>query len=225
MIKIFKLAIITAICAINTLANAQKIITEGIVTYGLTYNLPADKQAMAAMLPNEYGMKFKGDLSQFKMDMGMFVTEVIFNNSTKETLSLTDVPFQDKKIAVKMTKSQTEKMAEMQGNNKNFDVTPTTEKKIIATYNCTKYLCKDKETGKVVEVWATTDVQVPANTLTTMFNSIKGVPMEFSTDSQGIKAKITVKAINAQKVEPIKMDIPTGYELMSFDDLIKQMGG
>lgn len=225
MIKNFKIGVVTLICAITTSAIAQKTINEGIITYGLEYNLPADKQAMASMLPKEYTMKFKGDLSQFKMDMGMFSTEIIFNNLTKETLSLTEVPIQDKKIAVKMNKAQTEKLAEMQGINKKFEVTPTSEKKIISSYNCTKYLCKDKETGRQVEVWATSDVKVPFNTLTTIFEGVKGVPMEFSTDSQGMKAKVTVKNIIDQKIEDIKMDIPAEYEIMSFDELLKQMGG
>ncbi len=225
MIKTLKIGILTLLCAICTTANAQKTINEGTITYGLTYNLPADKQAMAAMLPQEYKMKFKGDLSKFTMDMGMFSTLIIFNNRSKETLSLTEIPIQDKKIAVKMTKEQTEKMAEMQGGNKNYEAIATTEKKVIATYNCTKYTCKDKQTGTQVDVWATAELQIPTNTLTSLFNGVKGVPMEFSSDSHGVKAKITVKAIADEKVGEITMDIPKEFEIMSFDDLMKQMGG
>ncbi len=57
---------------------------------------------MASMLPSEFKVAFKADLSKFRMDMGMYATEVIFNSTTKETLSLTEVPMQNKKIAVKM---------------------------------------------------------------------------------------------------------------------------
>ena len=41
----------------------------------------------------------------------------------------------------------------------------------------------------------------------------------------GMKAKITVKSIVEEKVAEINMNIPKEYELMSFDDLVKQMGG
>ncbi len=225
MVKTIKIALTVLLCATGLAANAQKKITQGTITYALVYNLPADKQAMVAMLPQEYKMSFKDDLSQFKMDMGMFSTLITYNNKNKETLSLTEVPIQSKKIAVKMNKEQTEKMAEMQGGNKDFEITTTTEKKLIGNYNCTKYVCKDKVSGTVSEVWATQDIAIPANTLTTMFKGITGVPIQFNTDARGLKAKITVKSIVEENVGEINMNIPKEYEIMSFDDLVKQMGG
>ena len=225
MLKTIKIGMLALLCATGIAANAQKKITEGTITYGLEYNLPADKQAMSAMLPQEYKVNFKGDLSKFKMDMGMFSTLVIYNNFSKETLSLTEVPIQSKKIAVRMNKEQTEKMSEMQGGNKDYEVTPTAEKKLIAGYNCIKYICKDKDSGAQIFVWATNDVETPINTLTTSFKNIKGMPIQFSTDARGMKVNITVKTITEEKVGDINMDIPKEFEAMSFDDLMKQMGG
>ncbi len=225
MLKAIKISVVALLCIATFVAKAQKKITQGTVTYSLEYSLPADKQAMAAMLPSEYKMSFKDDLSQFKMDMGMFSTLIIYNNATKESLSLTEVPIQSKKIAVKMNKLQTEKMAEMQGGNKNFEVTATTETKKIGNFNCTKYLCKDKESGSQTEVWATDEIQIPANTLTRVFKGITGVPIQFSTDAQGMKAKITVKTIVEENVGEINMVVPKEFEIMQFDDLLKQMGG
>jgi hypothetical protein len=225
MLKVIKIGMLALLCATCIAANAQKKLTEGTITYGLQYNLPADKQAMAAMLPQEYKVNFKGDLSKFMMDMGMFSTLIIYNNLSKETLTLTEVPIQSKKIAVRMNKEQTLKMAEMQGGNKDFEVTATTEKKVIAGYNCTKYVCKDKDSGALINVWATNDVETPANTLTAMFKGINGTPLQFSTSSHGMKMEVTVKSIIEEKVGDINMDIPKEYEIMSFDDLMKQMGG
>ncbi len=225
MLKTIKIAFIALLCTTGITTFAQKKIMQGTITYTLEYNLSPDKQAMTTMLPQEYKMSFKDDLSQFKMDMGMFSTLITYNNRTLETLSLTEVPIQSKKIALKMNKEQTEKMGKMQGGNKDFEITTTTEKKLISNYNCTKYLCKDKESGSVSEVWATQDIAVPTNTLTTMFKGISGVPIQFNTDARGMKAKITVKSIVEENVADINMNIPKEYETMSFDDLVKQMGG
>jgi GLPGLI family protein len=225
MLKAIKTSIIAILCLTGLVANAQKKITQGTITYALEYNLPADKEAMAAMLPQVYKMSFKGDLSKFTMDMGMFSTLIIYNNVTKETLSLTEVPIQSKKIAVKMNKEQTQKMAEIQGGNKDFEFTTTTEKKQIAGYNCTKYLCKDKQSGSQTAVWATQDIEIPLNTLTSTFKGVNGVPIQFSTDANGMKAKITIKSIVEESVEDINMVIPKEYEIMEFDDLLKQLGG
>ena len=168
---------------------------------------------------------FKGDLSKFKMDMGMYSTQVIYNNATKESLSLTEVPMQSKKIAVKMTKEQSEKMQEMQSGEQDYEITATTETKKIAGYNSTKYLLKEKSSGAISEVWTTTEIEIPTNTLTSTIKGVKGVPLEFSTNARGMKSKMTFKGIKEEAVTDINMNIPNGFETMKFEDLLTQMGG
>lgn len=209
-------------CAL--MAQAQKVINQGTVTYAVAYNLPADQQSMAAMLPKEFKVVFKGDYSKFKMDMGMYATSIIFNSAKNETLSLTDVPMQGKKIAVKMNKDQSKKMRELQAGEQDFEVTPTTAQKKIAGYNCVKYLLKDKESGVQSEIWTTTDIQIPTNSLTSPINGVKGVPVEFSQDASGMKSKMTLKSIDESAVADIDFQVPTGYEVMDFNTLLSQMG-
>lgn len=227
MIKIFKTTLIAIACIGYTyVAQAQKTVKEGTVTYAVEYNLPANQQSMASMLPSEFKVAFKADLSKFRMDMGMYATEVIFNSTTKETLSLTEVPMQNKKIAVKMNKEQSEKIKELQaGGEQDFEVTATTETKKVAGYNCTKYLLKEKNTGEKSEVWATTEIDIPTNPLTSSIIGIKGVPMEFSSNARGMKSKMTFKSISEDAVKEINMTIPDGFETMKFEDLLSQMGG
>ncbi len=226
MLKNTKIGLIAFICfGASFAAQAQKVIKEGTAVYAVEYDLPVSQQSMAAMLPKEFKVQFKGDNSKFKMDMGMYATEVIYNSATKESLSLTDVPMQNKKIAVKMTKEQTDKMQEMQTGEKDVEVTTTTETKKIAGYNCTKYILKDKISGESVDVWATTDITIPANSLTSSIKNVKGVPVEFSSNARGMKSKMTLKSITEEPVTDIKMDIPTGYETMTFEDVMSQMGG
>ena len=224
--KNLKFSLIAFICLGSSfIANAQKTIKEGTITYSVVYDLPPDQQSMVAMLPTEYKVNFKGDLSVFKMDMGMFATQVVYNDLSKESLSLTDVPMQNKKIAVKMTKEQGEKMQELQAGEKDLEIKATAETKQIAGYNCTKYTIKDKISGEQSELWATGDLKIPANTLTSTFKDIKGVPVEFSTNARGLKSKITLKEVKEEIVTEINMTVPSDYETMTFDDLLKQMGG
>jgi GLPGLI family protein len=226
MIKNLKLSLVALLClGYAFTANAQKTIKEGAIVYNVEYDLPPEQQAMAAMLPTSYKVNFKGDYSVFKMDLGMFSTEVIYNNATKETLSLTEVPMQNKKIAMKMNAEQSKKMQEMQNGEKDFEVKTTTETKQIAGYNCTKFILNDKISGESAEVWATTELNIPANSLTSSFKDIVGVPVQFNTNAQGMKTKMTLKEAKEEVVTDINMNIPAGYELMTFEDLLKQMGG
>src|SRR5690606_7913454 len=82
---------------------AQKTINEGFISYNAEYNLPADQQMAAAMLPKEYKIYFKGDISKFTMDLGMMTNKVIANSKTNTGLMLMEIPMANQKIAVKMT--------------------------------------------------------------------------------------------------------------------------
>lgn len=226
MLKNVKLGLVAFICLGSTFAaKAQKAIKEGTITYAVEYDLPANQQSMAAMLPTEYKVIFKGELSKFKLDMGMFATQVIYNDSSKETLSLTDVPMQNKKIAVKMTSQQSQKMREMQGGDKDYDIKTTTDTKQIAGYNCNKYIFTDKASGDSMDVWATNDVSVPSNSLSVALKGLKGVPVQFENTARGVKTKLTLKSISEESVGDINMTVPDGYETMSFEDVMAQMGG
>lgn len=226
MLKNLKVILVAAICMGYTFsAQAQKVIKEGTAVYSVEYDLPADQQAMAAMLPKEFKVSFKGDYSMFKLDLGMYATSVIYNNATQQSLSLTDVPMQNKKIAVKMSDEQSTKIREMQNGDEDFEVTPTAETKKIAGYNCTKYTLKDKESGDLSEIWATTEIAIPKSSLTSTIKGVKGVPIEFNQNSAGMKFKMALKSITEETVADINFDVPAGYEIMTFDDVLGQMGG
>lgn len=226
MLKNLKLGLIAFICLGSSfVANAQKTIKEGTITYAVEYNLPPDQQSMAAMLPSEYKIEFKGEMSRFKMDMGMFATSVIYNDATKEMMSLTEVPMQNKKIAVKMDKDQTKQMQDLQNGEKDFEITTTAETKDIAGYKCTKYVFKDKISGESMDVWATTDVSIPQNSFSSSLKGLKGIPVQFENNARGMKSKLTLKNIKEETITAIDLTIPDGYETMTFEDIMAQMGG
>jgi len=226
MIKTVKIGLLAFICLGSSfVANAQKTFKEGTITYTVEYDLPPDQQAMVAMLPTEYKVNFKGDMSIFKMDMGMFATQQVYNQSTKEILSLTDVPMQSKKVAVKMNSEEGQKMQDLQYGEKDYDVKETTETKQIAGYNCKKYIMNDKIANEQNEVWITTDIKLPTNILTANYLKIIGVPVQFSTNARGLKSKMTLKDVKEETVSDINFNVPTGYETLTFEELLKQMGG
>ena len=225
MLNKLKITFIVIICMGYTMvAQAQKVIKEGTVIYTVEYDLPPNQQSMAGMLPKEFKVTFNDTFSRFKMDMGMFSTDVIFNTANNEMLSLTEVPMQNKKIAVKMNAQQSEKMREIQSDDHDFDVSATTETKRIAGYNCVKYLLKDKVSGEKSEIWTSTDIQIPTNTLTSTIKDVKGVPIQFSKNTRGMKSKMTIKSITEDPVKEISFEVPPGFETISFDELMTQMG-
>jgi GLPGLI family protein len=227
MKKTIKIAIIAFICTtVSFAASAQKVIKEGTFIYSTNFELPPDQAAMAAMLPTEFVVSLKGNISKYKMDLGMFAVENYYDASNQQNLTLTDVPMQGKKIAVLTTKEQTKKIEELQSGEKDFEVTNTKETKKIAGYNCTKFVIKDKISGDVTEAWTTTEISAPGTALTsTLPSAITGFPVMFSTNMSGVKNTMTLKSFEEKPVGDLNFKIPEGYETMTFEALLSQMGG
>jgi hypothetical protein len=227
MKKVFKIAILAFICTTTSIvANAQKVFKEGILTYSTNFELPPDQAAMAAMLPSEFVVYLKGNISKHKMDLGMFAVENYHDVATGQNLTLTDVPMQGKKIAVITTKEQTKQIEDLQLGEKDFEVTNTKEIKNIAGYNCTKFLIKDKISGDLSEAWTTTEITVLRTSLTYGLPiGVTGFPVQFSTNMNGVKNTMTLKSIDEKAVVEVNFKIPEGYETMTFEALLKQMGG
>ena len=51
------------------------------------------------------------------------------------------------------------------------------------------------------------------------------MPVQFSTNARGLKSKMTLKDVKEETVSDINFNVPTGYETLTFEELLKQMGG
>lgn len=222
MLKSIKTSVIAAILISSAVvASAQKKVTEGTITYGLTYDLTADQKDKAAQLPAETKFKFNGDLLKVEMDQGPAKITLVSDGVNKTGLVLVDVPIAQKQYAVKVSKEETE---ETMGKTPVFtDFKATGEKLKVGNYNTEKYTYKD-EKGAPAELWATTDIQLPLGIIGTEFKDVKGTPVKFTRSQNGIKATVTIKNLVEEKVGPVTLDVPSGYEVTTMDAL-RAMGG
>lgn len=213
---------IVAFIFLGTLSvKAQKTINEGFISYSAEYNLPPDQQMAAAMLPKLYKVYFKGDVSKFTMDLGMMTNKVISDNKNNTGLMLMEIPAANQKIAVKMTPQDKEKQKDKMPD---YTLIKTSETKTIGGYKAIKYNAKDKNSDGTIEIWTTTEISSPINNFTEGFKGIEGTPLEFTTDMNGIKAKLSFKEIKAEAVTGLEMTIPAGFTEMTMDDLMSMSG-
>jgi len=218
-IKTSVLAVILISTAV--IAHAQKKVTEGTLTYGITYELSADQQSMASQLPPETKFKFNGSLIKLELEQGPAKITVINDAILKNGLVLVDVPIAQKQYAVKTTKEENEQM--MGKTPVLTDFKATGEKQKIGMYNAEKYTYKDDK-GAALELWATNDIQLPEGITGSEFKSLKVTPVKFSRVQNGVKANVIIKSLVEEKVGPITLDVPSSYEVTTMDAL-KAMGG
>ena len=222
MLKSIKTSVL-AVILISTaiIAHAQKKVSEGTLTYGITYELSPDQQSLAGQLPAETKFKFNGNVIKIEMEQGPAKITVISDGLTKTGLVLVDVPIAQKQYAVKNTREDTEAMTGKTPVLSDFKATG--EKLMIGKYNTEKYTYKDDK-GAAYELWATNDLQLPEGIIGEEFKSVKLTPVKFTRVQNGVKAILTIKDVVEEKVGPISMEVPSSYEVTTMDAL-KAMGG
>ena len=204
-------ALVLAGSCLTLTANAQKAYTEGIATYDLTTSIGA---MQAKVL-------FRPDSNAFITQQGPANIKAVSNTKGTYAVVLVDVPIASIKKAAILTPDEIE-----QGEAKapKFTFTTTAETKQINGYNCKKVIAKDAASGSSTEIWVTTDITAPKNTLTKYFEAAGGFPVQFSTSQQGQTVGVTLKSITQEKLPAGSFGIPAGYDRITLDDLSK-LGG
>ena len=223
MFKSMKTGVLAAILISTAIvANAQKKVSEGTITYKMDYTLTADQAGMEAQLPTESKVKFSGQMSKIEMEQGPATITVISDFVTHNGLVLIDVPVAQMQFAVKQGKAEYEKA--VAAAPKFSDFTATGEKQVIATYNAEKYTYKDDKGGNY-ELWTTTDLELPKGLAGEEFKDVKGTLVKFTRVQNGIKTTMTLKAIVEGKTGPFTLDVPSGYEVKTMEEIMAMRGG
>ena len=223
MFKSMKTGVLAAILISTAIvANAQKKVSEGTITYKMDYTLTADQAGMESQLPTESKVKFSGQMSKVEMEQGPATITVISDIATHNGLILIDVPVAQMQFAVKQGKEEYEKA--MAAAPKFSDFTPTGEKQVIATYNVEKYTYKDDK-GGTYELWTTNDIELPKGLSGDEFKDVKGSLVKFTRVQNGIKTTMTIKAIAEGKTGPFSLEVPSGYEVKTMEEIMAMQGG
>ena len=223
MFKSMKTGVLAAILISTAIyAHAQKKVTEGTIIYQMQYSPTAEQEPAVKMLPEEAKSKFNESITKFAIENGPATVTFIQNFVTNNGLFLLDVPVAQMQYAVKMTKADYDKQTA--NSPKLSDFKATGEKKVIATYNAEKYTYKDDK-GATYELWATTDIEVPQGFYGADFKDVKGTLLVYTHFVNGIKTTSTFKKLTEEKVGTLSIDVPSGYEVKTMEDILALGGG
>jgi hypothetical protein len=201
---------------------AQKKVSEGTITYTVNFELPADKQQYAAMLPKEITSYFRGDSTASIVTQGPATIKGVQDFKANYQSLLIDVPSMSKKIAVVLSPAE---IAEAESANPKLTGTPGTEKQTIAGYKCTKVTAVDAKSGAKYEVWVTRDIDVVPNSVSHLVSTFGGVPVRFVSFNQGLKLNAEIKEIKATPVPKGFFTASKDYEPMTLDQLKNMSSG
>jgi hypothetical protein len=223
MFKSIKTGVLaTILIGAAIVAQAQKKLTEGAFVYTATYAPTSDQQAAAAAMPKESKIKFNGNMLTVSFEAGPATVKVIQDFSGYNSLTLIDVPVAQMQMAIKGDKATYEK--ESAGMPKFSDFKATGEKQTLGGYNTEKYTYKDDK-GGTYELWTTNDLEMPAGFFGPEFKDVKGVFVKYTSFTQGIKTTHTLKTVTEEKVGPLSLEVPKGYEVTTMEAIRAMQGG
>ena len=216
-----KLLVCIACLLTGSLVFAQNKITEGTITYTIEWTVPAQMQAMAANLPKEFKVYFKGDSSSLKSESAMFSTTSILNTKKEYERILLDVPMMGKKFSVIFTPDDQDKMLEKMPD---LTLKAGIETKSVAGYKALKYDVIEKKSNQNSVAWFTKDVEVTPNSLSRFYDKSYGFPVEFTSFMNGLSIKAVVKEIKPGTVPAGSFGATKDYEEITLDQLMQMSG-
>lgn len=200
---------------------AQKTLTEGIILYDLKVEGAEEMGMMAAMMPTEMTVKFKGTKSRAEFATGMSET-IAINDSKDNKSGVVLLDLMGNKYAMKIDE---EKIAQQKANMPEYDAVETKETKIIAGYNCKKVVLINRKTKDEVSVYYTPDIPYFENSFNAEFKMVKGMPMEYKSSLNNIKMTVTVREIKKEKIADTEFTVPSEYKVTTQEELMKELSG
>ncbi|MFN6092783.1 MAG: hypothetical protein ACK44N_10245, partial [Bacteroidota bacterium] len=185
-------------------------VNQGKIIYKIDYpgiDLPADQKAM---LPSESTCYFSNNNCRTESDgiMGMKMVTICVKD---QMTILMDV--MGKKIAMNPRDNQSMK-------TKTPTISYSDEIKKIAGHNCKKATLIFDENTKMI-VWYAEDI-TGGGSWGGNFKNLKGAPLEYTADLNGMSMTMTASKVSAEKVSKKKYEIPSGYEFMTPEQLQRQ---
>lgn len=212
-------AVLTTVTPIALIAQNKKPF-EGTIVYALNFDEAGLDPASASMLQGrEMTIYIKGDKSKLEMDMGMMKTSTITDAKTGNVVTLMDIMGQ--KMALKMTKEEIEKQ---RGEVKEPTIKYTDETKEIAGYKCKKAIAVTED-GDELAIFYTDEIIGSAGTTNNQFKGLKGFPLEYQANQNGLKMLVTAKSVKPGKVDDSKFKISSEYKEVTQEQLQNMFGG
>jgi len=189
---------------------SRKKVVEGSITYDLQYQLPDSLRKYLIYLPKTAKVYFKGDSAVSVQQMNDESTTIITHKPTNFMRVL--LASREKKYVIDYSKAnQDEESPAKLG----YSYEPGIDTQIIAGHKALKYTLTNKVTGEIDEAWFSKDVSLIPNSLTMAFDTTKGFPLSFTTNSNGMIIKTSVKAIKFEPVPAGIFSAPAGYEKLT----------
>jgi len=201
-----------ALSAAAMSTNAQKIYTEGTVSYKTNMG-GQDVEVKEYFMP---------DSSAVTYTVGPATIKILSDANQKSFAILVDVPQASIKKAAIMTPDEID---QAKNGLPNFTYVPGSETKQISGFNCKKVVATDTKDKKTYDVWITNDITVSPSAIPSYYKEIGGFPVQYTIFQQGRSFDVMVSSVTEQKAPAGTFGIASDFDKITMADLKAISGG
>ncbi|MDE5420263.1 hypothetical protein L3049_19905 [Labilibaculum sp. DW002] len=216
-LSIILLLILTWSC--KTSSESSNKISEGIITYNVSYFTSEKDNPIIALLPNKVELRFKDNNICLISEgyLGFFSTKFISKYKNQSSNILLKVL--SNKLNYEFPKDE---IAFLYNQLPPTQIEYTDSTKMIAGYNCKQAIlhAKDQNATKI-SLYYTSEISLKAPNRNTPLYKVPGVLMEFETTMNQVKTKFTAQSVSLNKVSDDDFNIPEDYVLSDLKTLQK----
>ncbi|MFN5642442.1 MAG: hypothetical protein ACK4V4_05695 [Sphingobacteriales bacterium] len=199
------------------IAQAQKLLSEGSIHYDISVQTGSELPKLADNFDGATASVYiKGSQSRSDVITVLGTAITFFDSRTGNGVVLRE--FGSQKLLIRMNRQN---WIEKNKRYSGMKITRTSEKKVIAGYNCTKAIVELAD-GTNFSVFFTEEVLMENKEYDAQFREVPGTPLEFESTVGKLKVKYSASKISFDPVPIQKFEIPrSGYREMTFDETIK----
>lgn len=200
---------------------------EGHINYDIEMSSEDPDMAMAVMMfsGSTMDLYFANDMARTDLSFGSLMSmTTVMNSATEEVLILMGGMMGEKAV---LTNSEEMELDEEEVEDPT--VTLTKEKKEILGYKCKKAIITDAD-GNEMDYWYTEEIKTISTDSKSTISKLPGLALEYSVDREGMMMSFTAKKVktsldDATKESKLSMEIPDGYEEMTYEEFTSMGGG
>lgn len=194
-------------------------ITEGIITYDVSYYTSEKDNPIIALLPNKVELRFKDNNICLISEgyLGFFSTKFVSKLENESSNILLKIL--NNKLNYQFPKDE---VAFVYNQLPPVKIEYNDSTKLIAGYNCQQAQIFNKENSlENVKLYYTSEIGLKSPNRNTPLYQIPGVLMEFETTMNQVKAKFTAQKVSLSIVDDNDFEIPEEYVLSDLETLKK----
>lgn len=197
-------------------------VSEGIITYDISYPRPIEDKWMEKLMPSEMEMQFKNNNINTELTFGLGMIKIGYITNTEDKHLHEMLKFMRNRNVSHRGVPQVEDLIAQIPEHK-IELLPDT--KSIVGFLCHKAKVKVNSPSEPYsyDLWYTTDIKIKDPNWCTPFKSIPGVLMEYRVERFNVIMHFTAIDVEKAEIQDTEFLVPKKYTEISIEDMEKNL--